>query len=153
MDGWVSDSAISFNVGTQRPADQRLIAATREALDAAIEQARAGRRLGDVSHAIGGVAKRYGYPVNVEFGGHGVGRTMHEEPSVPNRGKPGRGLLLEPGLVIAIEPWFLETTRRLVQDPDGWTLRSADGSRGAHTEHTVAITDGEPIVLTSREGL
>lgn len=153
VNGWVADSAITFNVGRERPEDQRLISATQEALDAGISRARAGNRLGDVSHAIGQVARRYGYPVNVEFGGHGVGRTMHEEPSVPNRGRPGRGMPLKPGLVIAIEPWFLETTNRLTQDPDGWTLRSADGSRGAHTEHTVAITDGDPIILTSREGL
>lgn len=151
VDGWVADSAITFNVGTERADDQRLIRATEEGLDAAIAEARPGRKLGDVSHAIGQVAKRAGYPVNVEFGGHGVGRTMHEAPSVPNRGRAKRGLPLQPGLVIAIEPWFLETTDRLVQDADGWTLRSADGSRGAHSEHTVAITDGDPIVLTARD--
>ena len=152
VDGWVADSAISFNVGTERAADQRLIRATEEALEAGIAQAVPGRKIGDISHAIGQVAKSYGYPVNVEFGGHGVGRTMHEPPSVPNRGRAKRGVPLRPGLVLAIEPWFLETTDKLVTDPaDGWTLRSADGSRGAHTEHTVAITDGEPIVLTARD--
>lgn len=152
VDGWVADSAISFNVGTERDADQRLIRATEEALDAGIAHAVAGKRVGDISHAIGQVAKGYGYPVNVEFGGHGVGRTMHEPPSVPNRGRPKRGVPLQPGLVLAIEPWFLETTDTLVHDErDGWTLRGADGSRGAHTEHTVAITDDGPIVLTARD--
>ncbi|MDQ1513796.1 MAG: methionyl aminopeptidase, partial [Microbacteriaceae bacterium] len=91
-----------------------------------------------------------GYTVNLEFGGHGVGRTMHGDPHVPNDGRPGRGLKLRPGLVNAIEPWLLETTNRIVRDEDGWTLRSADGSRGAHSEHTIAITDGAPIVLTAR---
>lgn len=151
VEGWVADSAISWNVGTEREADQRLIRTTEEALEAGIAQARAGLKLGDISHAIGQVAKRDGYPVNVEFGGHGVGRTMHEPPSVPNRGRAKRGVPLRAGLVLAIEPWFLGTTDKLVTDPDGWTLRSADGSRGAHTEHTVAITDGEPIVLTARD--
>ena len=75
---------------------------------------------------------------------------MHGDPHVPNNGRPGRGLPLKPGLVVAIEPWFLETTDRIFTDPDGWTLRSADGSRGAHSEHTIAVTDGDPIVLTQR---
>lgn len=150
VDGWVSDSAITVVVGTPREADLRLIDTTEVALDAAIEAARPGNKLGDISHAIGQVAKNAGYPVNVEFGGHGVGRTMHQEPSVPNRGRANRGMPLKPGLVLALEPWFLETTDRLVQDPDGWTLRSADGSRGAHSEHTVVITDGDPIILTAR---
>ena len=91
-----------------------------------------------------------GYSINTDFGGHGVGRTMHGDPHIPNNGRPGRGLPLKPGLVIAIEPWFLETTDRIFTDPDGWTLRSADGSRGAHSEHTIAVTDGDPIVLTQR---
>lgn len=151
VDGWVADSAITFNVGTEREADQRLIRATEEGLEAGIAAAQPGGRLGDISHAIGQTAKQAGYPVNVEFGGHGVGRTMHEAPSVPNRGRPGRGVPLRPGLVLAIEPWFLETTDRLVYDPDGWTLRGADGSRGAHSEHTVAITETGPVVLTARD--
>ena len=86
-------------------------------------------------------------------GGHGVGRTMHGDPHVPNDGRPGRGLKLKPGLVIAIEPWFLKTTDEIYTDADGWTLRSADGSRGAHMEHTVAITADGPLVLTDRSGL
>jgi methionyl aminopeptidase len=88
--------------------------------------------------------------VNLQFGGHGVGRTMHGEPHVPNDGRAGRGLKLRPGLVIAIEPWFLHTTDEIYTDEDGWTLRSKDGSRGAHMEHTVAITADGPLVLTER---
>ncbi|MGN6444539.1 type I methionyl aminopeptidase [Amnibacterium sp.] len=148
--GWVADSAVTVVVGTPRPEDERLIATTRAALDAAIQHARPGMKLGDVSAAIGDVCRAAGYSVNLEFGGHGVGRTMHGDPHVPNDGRPHRGLKLRPGLVIAIEPWLLETTDRIFTDPDGWTLRSQDGSRGAHSEHTVAITEGDPIVLTAR---
>lgn len=150
VDGWVSDSAISFNVGTADDADARLIRATEDALAAAIAVARRGNRLGDVSAAIGAVAREYGYPVNLQFGGHGVGRTMHGEPHVANDGRAGRGYRLKPGLVIAIEPWFMATTHEVYTDPDGWTLRSVDGSRGAHSEHTIAVTDGDPIVFTAR---
>ena len=150
LNGWVSDSARSLVVGTPRPADLRLIETTERALAAAIDAARAGRKLGDISATVGRVARNAGYAVNTQFGGHGVGRTMHGEPHVPNDGRRGRGLTLKPGLVIAIEPWFLESTDRIYTDPDGWTLRSADGSRGAHSEHTIAITDGDPIVFTAR---
>ncbi|MCD2442437.1 type I methionyl aminopeptidase [Agromyces sp. SYSU K20354] len=150
VNGWVSDSALSIVVGTPHDGDLRLIDTTQRALEAGISAARVGNRVGDISRAIGDVAKAGGYTVNTDFGGHGVGRTMHGDPHVPNSGRPGRGLPLKPGLVIAIEPWFLETTDRIFTDPDGWTLRSADGSRGAHSEHTIAITDGDPIVLTQR---
>jgi methionyl aminopeptidase len=150
VDGWVADSAVTVIVGTARAEDQRLIETTRTALDAAIAQARSGMKLGDVSAAIGDVCRAAGYSVNLEFGGHGVGHTMHGDPHVPNDGRPHRGLKLRPGLVLAIEPWLLETTDRIFTDPDGWTLRAADGSRGAHSEHTIAITEGDPIVLTAR---
>jgi methionyl aminopeptidase len=148
IDGWVADSARSVVVGTPSPDDLRLIECTEVALSAAISVARPGKRLGDISCAIGAVAAEYGYPVNLEFGGHGLGRTMHESPHVPNMGLPNRGLLLRPGLTIAIEPWFARTTNRIIFDRDGWTIRSADGSRTAHSEHTVAITDDGPLVLT-----
>ncbi|MGU3501514.1 type I methionyl aminopeptidase [Mycobacterium sp. C31M] len=149
IDGWVADSARSIIVGTPRAADQRLIEATERALAAAIATALPGRRLGDISAAIGAAAAEYGYPVNTEFGGHGLGRTMHEDPHVPNTGRAGRGLKLRPGLTLALEPWFAAGTDRIVYDPDGWTIRSADGSRTAHSEHTIAVTDGEPLVLTT----
>ena len=152
IDGWVADSALSVVVGTPDPEDARLVAAGEEALEAAIAAAGPGHRLGDVSAAIGAVAARHGYPVNLEFGGHGLGRTMHEDPHVPNDGRPGRGLRLRPGMTLALEPWFARTTGRIVHDPDGWTIRSADGSRTTHAEHTVAITDDGPLVLTRRPG-
>ncbi len=123
---------------------------TAKALDAAISWARPGNRLGDISNAIGEVAREAGLSVNLQFGGHGVGRTMHGDPHVANDGRPGRGFKLKPGLVIAIEPWFMHTTDEIYTDPDGWTLRSADRSRGAHMEHTVAITPDGPQVLTAR---
>lgn len=151
VDGWVADSAVTTIVGRPREDDERLIATTRTALAAAIEHARPGMKLGDVSAAIGDVCREAGYAVNLDFGGHGVGRTMHGDPHVPNDGRPHRGLKLRPGLVIAIEPWILATTDRIVTDQDGWTLRSVDGSRGAHSEHTVAVTEGDPLVLTARD--
>jgi methionyl aminopeptidase len=150
VDGWVSDSAFSLVVGTPRAEDLDLIAVTDRALAAGIAAARADNRVGDISHAIAEVGRDAGLRINTQFGGHGVGRTMHGDPHIPNDGRPGRGLRLRPGLVIAIEPWFLHTTDKIFTDPDGWTLRSADGSRGAHMEHTVAITEGDPLVLTQR---
>jgi len=156
VDGWVADSALSFVVGTPRAgalgeADARLIQTTERALEAGIAAAQPGKKVGDISAAIADVAHAAGYTVNTDFGGHGVGRTMHGEPHIPNDGRRKRGFPLKPGLVIAIEPWFLETTDEIFTDPDGWTLRSADGSRGAHSEHTIAITPDGPIVLTARE--
>jgi methionyl aminopeptidase len=148
IDGWVADSARSLIVGTPRQEDQRIIEATERALAAAIAAALPGGRLGDISAAIGAVADDYGYPVNTNFGGHGLGRTMHEDPHVSNRGRAGRGLVLRPGLTLALEPWFAQGTDKIVYDRDGWTIRSADGSRTAHSEHTIAITDGAPRVLT-----
>ncbi|MEV6319996.1 type I methionyl aminopeptidase [Nocardia sp. NPDC051787] len=149
IDGWVADSATTVVVGTAAPEDVRLVRATEEALAAAIAVAVPGNHIGDISAAVATVARDYGYPVNTEFGGHGLGRTMHEDPHVPNTGRPGRGYRLRPGLTIAIEPWFARTTDRIVTDPDGWTIRSADGSRTAHSEHTVAITPDGPEVLTA----
>ena len=151
IDGWVADSAYTVIVGTAAEEDLRLVRATEDALAAAIDTARPGNRVGDISAAIWAVASDYGYPVNDEFGGHGLGRTMHEAPHVSNKGRAGRGLTLRPGLALALEPWFARTTDRIVYDPDGWTIRSADGSRTAHSEHTVAITEDGPLVVTRRE--
>ncbi|MDQ1128802.1 type I methionyl aminopeptidase [Microbacterium sp. SORGH_AS_0888] len=153
VDGWVADSAVSFVVGTPRDEDLRLIDTTRRALDAAISAATVDHRVGDLSATIADVAHAEGYSINTDFGGHGVGREMHGDPHVPNDGKPGRGYPLRPGLVVAIEPWLLATTDELITDPDGWTLRSADGSRGAHSEHTIAVTADGPVVLTDRSFL
>lgn len=151
VDGWVCDSAVSVVVGTPREEDLRLIEATEVALARAIEVAKPGNKIGDISATIGQTAREYGYSVNTQFGGHGVGRTMHGDPHISNDGTAGRGFPLKPGLVIAIEPWLLASTDEIRMDDDGWTIRSADGSRGAHSEHTIAITDGDPIVMTARD--
>jgi methionyl aminopeptidase len=150
VDGWVADSAVSLVVGTPRDEDLRLIEVTETALAAAVKLAVVGNRMGDISAAIGDVARAAGYEPNTQFGGHGVGRTMHGDPPVSNDGRPGRGLPLRAGLVIAIEPWLLAGSQAIFTDRDGWTLRSVDGSRGAHSEHTVAITEDGPLVLTER---
>lgn len=150
LSGWVADSAVSVVVGEGNQEDHRLIDATRVALEEGISRAVPGNRIGDISAAIGSVGKDYGFAINTDFGGHGVGRTMHEDPSIPNDGIPGTGPKLKPGMLLAIEPWFMATTNEIVTDPDGWTLRSVDGSRGAHSEHTVAITRDGPVVITRR---
>ena len=149
LDGWTGDSAISFNVGHDRPADTQLIATTSAALDAGIAAARPGNKIGDISAAIAGVGRAAGVGICGDFGGHGVGRKMHEDPHIPNEGRAGRGLRLNAGLVLAIEPWFFAGGKdEYVIDDDGWTIRSADGSRAAHVEHTIAITDDGPWILT-----
>ncbi len=150
VDGWVADSAITFTVGTPRDEDLRLIEVTERALAAGIAAATVGNRIGDISAVIGTVAHGAGYSVNTDFGGHGVGRVMHGDPHIANDGRAGRGLPLRAGLVFAIEPWFMQGTDRIFTDPDGWTLRSLDGSRAAHAEHTIAVTDDGPVVLTAR---
>lgn len=151
VDGWVADSAYSQVVGRPRQEDLDLIETTDRALAAGIAAATVDNRIGDISAAIGDVARAAGLGVNLQFGGHGVGRTMHGDPHIPNDGRAGRGLKLRPGLVIAIEPWFLHTTDEIYIDKDGWTIKSQDGSRGAHMEHTIAITDDGPLILTARD--
>ncbi|WP_395639883.1 type I methionyl aminopeptidase [Pseudolysinimonas sp.] len=150
VDGWASDSALTIVVGTPRDEDLKLIATTERALAAGIAAAIVGNKVGDISAAIGDVAHDARLKVNLDFGGHGVGRVMHGDPHIPNDGRAGRGLALRPGLVFAIEPWFLHTTDKIRTDADGWTLRSKDGSRGAHAEHTVAVTEAGPVILTAR---
>jgi methionyl aminopeptidase len=147
--GVVADSAISFIVGDSNPPESvAMISATERALSAGIAAAGPGARIGDISHAIGSVLSEAGYPVSTEFGGHGVGSTMHQDPHVPNTGRPGRGYRLRPGLLLALEPWIMADTAELVTDADGWTLRSATGCRTAHSEHTIAITNDGSEVLT-----
>lgn len=149
LDGWTGDAAISFTVGAPRPGDLDLIDATQQALDAGIAAAQAGSRIGDISHAIDTVARKAGCGMPADFGGHGIGRRMHEDPHVPNRGRPGRGFPLRHGLVLAIEPMLMAGGQNIYRtDIDGWTLRTTDGSRAAHIEHTVAITDQGPRILT-----
>jgi len=150
VDGWVADSAITVLVGRPRQEDVTMVDVAERALAAGIAAAVPGNHIGDISAAIGDTINDAGYAVNTAFGGHGVGRTMHERPDVPNAGEPGRGLRLQPGLVIAIEPWFLAGTGKIRMDKDGWTIRSADRSRGVHVEHTVAVTPAGPLVLTDR---
>ncbi|GAA3133745.1 type I methionyl aminopeptidase [Planomonospora alba] len=151
LDGWAGDAAVSLTVGRARPADLALIDTTRAALEAAIALCVPGNRLGDLGHAISGVGRAAGYGILQDFGGHGIGRAMHEDPHLPNHGRPGRGLTLRPGLVLAIEPMFTAGGGDAYRTAaDGWTLHSADGSRAAHVEHTVAVTDDGPRVLTRR---
>jgi len=150
LDGWVADAAISFSVGPPANGDAELITATEAALAAGIAAAQPGGRLGDISAAIGKIGRAGGYGISTDLGGHGVGRTMHEDPHIPNRGKAGRGLRLVSGLVIAIEPWFIASgSDGIYLDEDGWTIRTADGSRAAHAEHTIAITADGPVILTT----
>jgi len=151
LGGWAGDSAISFTVGTPRAADVRLIETAERALAAGIEAAVVGNRIGDIAHAIGTVCRGAGYGIPQGFGGHGIGRRMHEDPPVPNEGRPGRGLALRHGMVLAIEPMLIGGgTDGFHEAADGWTLRTNDGSRAAHAEHTVAITDAGPRILTAR---
>jgi methionyl aminopeptidase len=148
--GWCADAAISFTVGTPRPQDLELITATDAALQRGIEAAQPGHQLGDVGHAIGVAARKDGYGLLAHHGGHGVGRAMHEDPFVANEGRPGRGYRLRPGLVVAIEPMLVaDGTDEYVTGHDGWTIRTATGARAAHSEHTIAITDNGPVVLTA----
>ncbi|MDK9494989.1 type I methionyl aminopeptidase [Streptomyces katrae] len=148
--GWVGDAAVSFTVGRPRPEDLRLVETAERALAAGIAAAVPGNRIGDIAHAVGTVCRSAGYGIPEGFGGHGVGRTMHEDPGVPNEGPPGRGTKLRPGMVIAIEPMLIAGgTDDYACDPDGWTLRTTDGSRAAHAEHTVAVTAAGPRILTA----
>lgn len=147
--GVAADAAISFTVGESAASDDlAMIDATERALAAGIAAAHPGARIGDLSHAIGTVLHSAGYAINGEFGGHGIGSTMHQDPHVANDGRPGRGYALRPGLLLALEPWVMHDTDELVTDADGWTLRSATGCRTAHTEHTIAITESGAEVLT-----
>jgi methionyl aminopeptidase len=151
LDGWVGDAAISFTVGPQADEeDTRLIETTEAALAAGIAAAVPGGRLGDISAAIGAVGRAGRYGISTDLGGHGVGRTMHEDPHIPNMGKRGRGLRLVPGIVIAIEPWFMAGGNDdIYVADDGWTIKTGDGSRAAHAEHTIAVTDDGPVILTA----
>jgi methionyl aminopeptidase len=149
--GFVADSALSIGIGQMAPEHQRLINATHEALWKGIQAARPGAHVTDISHAVQTHAEAEGFSVVREYVGHGVGRDMHEEPQIPNYGSPNRGALLRKGMVIAIEPMVNIGDWRTKKHNDGWTVSTLDGSLSAHFEHTIAITDGEPEVLTLRK--
>lgn len=141
---------MSFTVGRADERDAVLIDTTERALAAGIAACVPGNRIGDIGNAVGPIARAAGYGILAGHGGHGVGRAMHEQPSVPNEGTPGRGVGLRPGIVIAIEPMFIiGGSDEYRKDTDGWTLRSRDGQRAAHVEHTVAVTEDGPVVLTA----
>lgn len=149
LDGWVGDSARTFEVGQVSEVAKTLNRVTRESLERAIAQVRPGRRLGDIGHAVQAHAEAHGFSVVKDFVGHGVGRLMHEDPQIPNYGTPGTGLSLKPGMVLAIEPMVNEGSERLYVKSDGWTAVTKDGKLSAHWEHSVAVTDGEPRILTA----
>jgi methionyl aminopeptidase len=152
VDGWHGDAAVTVPVGQVDDAARRLIETTERAMWAGIAQVRAGNRLSDIGHAVERVAAAPGYGVVREYVGHGIGTRMHEEPQVPNYGRPGRGLRLEAGLALAIEPMVNEGGPETRVLDDGWTVVTRDGSRSAHFEHTVAITPTGPEVLTLLDG-
>jgi methionyl aminopeptidase len=148
VDGYHGDAALTVPVGEIDEEAGRLLETTERGLWAGIDRARPGNRLSDISHAVGQVAHAAGYGIVPDFGGHGIGRVMHEDPSVQNDGRPGRGLRLREGLVLAIEPMFNQGGGAYQIKPDGWALATRDGSRSAHFEHTVAVTADGPEVLT-----
>ncbi len=147
-DGWCGDSARTLPMGTVSPEAAALVAATRESLELAIEKCVPGNRLGDIGWAVQSHVEPKGYSVVRQFVGHGIGRAMHEEPHVPNYGEAGKGKRLSAGLVVAIEPMVNAGTQEVVIKEDGWTAVTRDGSLSAHFEHSVAITDDGPIVLS-----
>ena len=147
-DGWCGDSARTLPIGKVSPEAQRLVDATRESLERAIAMCVPGQRLGDIGHAVQSHVEPLGYAVVRQFVGHGIGRKMHEDPHVPNYGEKGRGLRLSAGLVVAIEPMINAGTPDVVVKDDGWTAITKDGTLSAHFEHSVAITDDGPIVLS-----
>lgn len=149
LDGWCADAAFTVPIGAVPAADADLVDTAWRSLEAGIATLVPGARMGDVGHAIASVARPAGYGLMEGFGGHGVGRSMHEDPHVPNEARAGRGLRLQTGMVLALEPMLIAGGGDAYRtDPDGWTLRTADGSRAAHVEHTVAVTADGPRVLT-----
>ena len=151
LDGFCSDAAITLGVGKVSDEAQRLMDVTKKSLYKAIGQVKPGKRLGDVEHAVETFAKQNGVGVARDYCGHGIGRNMHEEPSIPNFGKPGTGPLLEKGMVLAIEPMLTAGTYRVRELDDGWTVVTADGKYAAHFEHTVAVTANGSEIFTAFE--
>lgn len=151
LEGFWADMGCTVMAGNVSPAAARLVRVTEECLDLAIEQARPGNRIGDISAAVQGHAEAHGYGVIRQFVGHGIGRSMHEDPQVPNFGRPGTGPELKPGMVLAIEPMINEGSPEVYVKPDEWTVCTADGKVSAYAEHTVAVTASGPRVLTRAE--
>lgn len=149
LNGFIGDSAFTAGVGEISPLAKKLIEVTEQALHVGISMMRSGNKTGDVSAAIQQFVEAQGFHVVREYTGHGVGRKMHEGPQVPNYGTPGTGVLLRPGMTIALEPMVLVGTHRTRVLSNRWTVVSADGSLTAHQEHSVAVTDGEPLILTA----
>jgi methionyl aminopeptidase len=147
-DGWVADAARTFGVGDVSPVAAKLLEVTEGSLFAAVEQCRAGKRLGDVSHAVQQHVESQGFSIVRSLVGHGVGRDMHEEPQVPNYGAPGKGVALEEGMVLAVEPMVTAGRHTVRMGDDGWAIYSQDGSLAAHFEFTIAITSAGPRILT-----
>ncbi|HWM16297.1 MAG TPA: type I methionyl aminopeptidase [Microbacterium sp.] len=152
LDGWHADCARTWTIGPVPPEVSELIDATRRGMEAGIAAALPGNRLGDVGHAIETVAAAGGYGIVRPFVGHGIGQSMHEEPQVPNYGRPGTGLLIEAGMCFAIEPMFTLGGDEVFVADDNWTVRTADGSLAAHFENTIAVTDEGPQLLTAEPG-
>lgn len=146
--GYYGDSAVTIPVGTIDPESERLLRVTEESLYQGIAAATVGNRLGDISHAVQCHVEAEGFSVVRDYVGHGIGRNMHEDPQIPNFGAPGRGPLLKPGMVLAIEPMVNVGTYKVRTLKDGWTVVTADGKRSAHFEHTIAITPDGPKILT-----
>jgi len=152
VEGYYADCAFTLAVGEVPARVQELLDVTRESLERGITECRPGRRLSDVSHAIQSHVERHGFSVVRAFVGHGIGRALHEEPQVPNFGDPGRGPQLRPGMVLAIEPMVTMGSWEVKILDDGWTAVTKDGSLAAHFEHTIAVTESGPEVLTSKSG-
>ena len=148
VDGWVGDNAWTYAVGKISPEKKRLLDVTERCMWAGLDAARPGNRLGDIGHAVQSYVEARGYGVVREYVGHGVGRKLHEEPEVPNYGKPGHGVRLTPGMVIAIEPMITEHSPALHVLDDDWTVVTNDHGLAAHFEHTIAITADGPVILT-----
>ncbi|MCI8346076.1 MAG: type I methionyl aminopeptidase [Clostridia bacterium] len=147
-DGFNGDCARTYIVGNIDKETKRLIDVTKQAFFEGIKYAKKGNRLGDISHSIGEYVEKNGFSVVKEFQGHGIGRSMHEDPGIPNFGKAGRGIRLEPGMTLAIEPMVIYGKDGILELDDGWTIISEDGSKSAHYENTILITENEPEILT-----
>jgi len=151
LDGFFGDAARTYLIGEVKPEIKKLVDVTKQCLDSGIQAARAGNKLGDIGFTIQSLAEKQGYGVVRELSGHGVGKKLHEEPQVPNYGLEGRGITLQVGMTLAIEPMINLGGREVYSANDGWTVLTQDGKPSAHWEETIAITDGDPLILTRSE--